>query len=240
MKLRTKLILILTSIVIVVALTSSALVYLFASDRLEQRAKQRLIGTAVLLTEAIQLRFDTELRKFEYWAATPLVIDTAWDYKNPKTVSAFDQYFSAVVAREPYSSVNLILKNGACVASNDPRRMYQAHCPKVVSKRVSAQAGFNGNASIGRTVLSVADDRPVATLTAPVRHLGKVVAILRAGVDMGRFSQEVLKLHTLAPKEKIYFFRPLFALGHARWPQAPGPSQLGAIFTAAQGTSGSL
>jgi len=208
MGLRTKLILILTSIVIVVALASSTLLYLFASSRLEQRAKQRLMGTAVLLTETIQLRFNTELRKFEHWASMPLVINTALDYQNPKTLAAFDKYFSAVVAREPYHSVYLIDRNGDCIASDDPLRVYQPHCRKFVSKRPSAVAGFAGIASIGRTILSVAGDRPVATLTAPIRHQGEVVAILRAGVDMGRFSQEILKPHALEPKEEIYFFDP--------------------------------
>ena len=208
MSLRTKLILILPSIIIAVALASSALVYLFASNELEQRAKRRLMGTAVLVAESMQLRFNAELRKFEYWAATPLVIDTARDCTNPEMLSAFAKYFSTVVAREPYSSVNLILKNGECVASNDSRRVYQAHCRKIVSQRPSAKAGFLGIANIGHTLPSVADDRPVVTLTAPVRYQGEVMAILRSGVDMGRLSQEILKLHTPEPKEKVYFFDP--------------------------------
>ena len=208
MSLRTKLILMMTSIIIGAALCSSALVYLFAAGELEQRARQRLLGTAALLTKAIQLRFDTELRKFEYWAAMPLVINTELDYRNPKTLAEFEGYFSAVVAREPYSAVYLINKDGDCIASNDPIRVFQPHCRKVVSKRPSAKAGFSGIANIGRTITGVADDRPLVTMTAPVRHRGEVAAILRAGVDMGRLSREILKLHTLAPKEKIYFFDP--------------------------------
>ena len=180
MSLRTKLILILTSVVIATALASSTLVYLFASSRLEQRAKQRLMGTAVLLAEAIQLQFNTELRKFEYWAAMPLVSNTVLHYKDPKTQAAFDKYFSAVVAREPYSSIYLILKNGECVASDDPRRLFHPHCPKFISKRPTALAGFAGTASIGRTLLGVADDRPLVTLTAPVRHLGRGVGLFCA------------------------------------------------------------
>ena len=224
MSLRTKLILILTSIVIVVALTSSSLVYLFASERLEQRAKQRLAGTAVLLAEAIQLRFDTELRKFEYWAAMPLVSNTVLHYKDPKTQAAFDKYFSNVVAREPYSSIYLIDKKGECIASDDPRRLFHPHCAKVVSKRASAVAGYAGTANIGRTVVGVAGNRPVVTLTAPVRHLGKVVAILRAGVDLGRFGQEVLALHTVAPKEKVYFLDPSLPLIPPKHHQLQAPT----------------
>lgn len=69
MSLRTKLILILTCIVIAAVLCSSTLVYLFAASELEQRAQRRLLDTAALLAESIQFRFDAELRKFEYWAA---------------------------------------------------------------------------------------------------------------------------------------------------------------------------
>lgn len=208
MSLRTKLILILTCIVIAASLCSSALVYLFAAGELEQRAERRLAGTAVLIAQSLQLRLNAELRKFEYWAATPLVINTARDYRNPKMLSVFDEYFSTVVAREPYSAVYLILKNGECVASDDARRVHQPHCRKIVSKRPSALAGFSGIANIGRTIRGVADDRPLVTMTAPVHCLGEVAAILRAGVDMGRLSQDVLKLHTMAPKEEIYFFDP--------------------------------
>lgn len=212
MSLRTKLILILTCIVIAAALTSSTMVYLFAAGELEQRAKRRLMGNADLLAKSIQLRFDAELRKFEYWAATPLVINTAHDNKNPKVLSEFEKYFSTVVAREPYSSVYLILNNGDCVASDDPRRVHNPYTREVVSKMASAVAGFSGKASIGRSVLSVASGRPLVPLTAPVWHQGQVVAILRSGVDMGRLSQEVLNLHTLAPKEKIYLFDPSLPL----------------------------
>jgi PAS domain S-box-containing protein len=208
MSLRTKLILILTCIVIAAALCSSTLVYLFASNELELRAKRRLVGTAALLAKSIQLRFDAELRKFEYWAATPLVINTARDYENPNATSAFDQYFSAVVAREPYSSVYLILKNGECVASDDPRRVHNPYTRRVVIKRPGAIAGLGGSANIGRSKLSLASGRPLVPLTAPVSSRGKVVAILRAGVDMGRLGREMLTLHTLAPKEKIHLFDP--------------------------------
>lgn len=208
MSLRTKLILILTCIVIVAALCSSTLVYLFASSELELRAKRRLMSTAVLMAKSIQLRFDAELRKFEYWAAMPLVINTAWNHGNPKRAAAFDEYFSAVVAREPYSSVYLILKNGECVASDDPRRVQNPHTREVVIKLPDAVAGLGGRANIGRSILSVASGRPLVVLTAPVSHRGEVVAILRAGVDMGRLSREMLTLHTLAPKEKINLYDP--------------------------------
>jgi PAS domain S-box-containing protein len=236
MSLRTKLILILTCIVAAAALCSSTLVYLFASSELEVRAKRRLMGTAVLMAKSIQLRLNAELRKFEYWAATPLVINTARDYENPKTASAFDEYFSTVVAREPYSSVYLILKNGECVASDDPRRVHHPHTRKVVIQLPGAVAGLRGSANIGLSKLSLASGRPLVPLTAPVRYRGEVLAILRAGVDMGRLSQEVLTLHTLAPKEKIHLFDPALPLalpkGHklhvpANWEHySPPPKEL--------------
>lgn len=236
MSLRTKLILILTCIVILAALSSSTLVYLFASSELELRAKRRLLGTAVLMAKSIQLRLDAELRKFEYWAASPLVINTAQDYANPKTATAFDEYFSTVVAREPYSSVYLILKSGECVASDDPRRVQNPYTREVVIKMPGAIAALSGSANIGRSVLSLASGRPLVLLTAPVRYRGEVVAILRAGVDMGRLSQEMLTLHTLAPKEKIHLFDPALPLalpkGHklqlpADWEHySPPPKEL--------------
>ncbi|KIX12722.1 histidine kinase [Dethiosulfatarculus sandiegensis] len=240
MRLRTKLILILPTIVIAASLISSALMYLFASNELEWRAKRRLMGTAVLVAESIQLRFDTELRKFEYWAAMPLVVNTARNYKNTRLLSEFDDYFSAVVAREPYSSIYLIHKSGECVASDNPIRVYQPYCTNVVSQRPSAKAGFAGIANIGHTLMGVADDRPLVPITAPIRHQGEVLGILRAGVDMGRLSEEVLKLHTLAPKEKIYFFdsslpavppEGLKLQAPTHWEQySPPPSELQASF----------
>jgi len=208
MNLRTKLTIILTGIVITAALASSTMVYLFAARELEQRARQRLKNTAAIMAEFFQRRFDTELSKFEYWAAMPLVIKTAQDCKNPRLLSAFREYFSTVVRRESYSSINLILKNGECVASNDPQRTYVAYCREVVRIRPGAVTGFSGISSIGGTLPGVADARPLVPLTAPVRYQGKVLAILRSAVDLGRFGHEVLKLHTLEPKGKLYFFDP--------------------------------
>ncbi|MBC8417255.1 MAG: hypothetical protein KJ573_05070 [Proteobacteria bacterium] len=108
MSLRTKLLLILSAIVMGAAVSASMIVYFIACAELEQGAERRLRGEAVLLAELVQRRFDAELRKFEHWAAMPMVIRTALNYKDPELLSAFDHYFSTVITREPYSSIYLI------------------------------------------------------------------------------------------------------------------------------------
>ncbi len=195
-----------------VAVSASFIVYSVACSELEQEANGRLMETAALLAESVQLQFNAELRKFEHWAAMPLVAQTALDYNNPKLLSAFDEYFSGVVSKEPYSSIYLISLEGDCVASDDPRRVHHPHCKKVVSKLPTAQAGFSGTANIGHSKLSVATGRPIVSLTAPVFYQGRVVAILRSSVDMARISLEHLALLNLEHKKKAYLFDPSLPL----------------------------
>ncbi len=211
MNLRTKLILILTVIVIITSMTASMIIYFKASSELEERAKHRLTSTAVLLAESIQIYLNSNLRKLEYWADMPLVINTALSYKHSQAQENFQAYFSSIIDREPYSSIYLIHRKGECVASDDPRRVFHPHCLKVVSKLPSALSGFSGTANIGHSSLSKASGQPLVPLTAPVRHREEVVAILRTSVDMGRLSREALVSFNLQHKERIYLFDPELA-----------------------------
>lgn len=226
MSLRTKLLLILSAIVMGAAVSASMIVYVVARTELEQGAERRLRGDAALLAELVQCRFDAELRKFEHWAAMPMVIRTAVDYNDPELLSAFDRYFSTVVAREPYSSIYLINREGDCVACDDARRIYHPYARNVVSKKPDAQAGFAGTAGIGRTQLSPATGRPVVALTAPVRHKGQVVAILRTSVDMGRLNRELLTSLHLEHDERSYMFDPSLPLTLPKGNQLHTPTDL--------------
>jgi len=226
MSLRTKLLLILSAIVMGAAASASMIVYIIARAELEQGAERRLRGDAVMLAELVQRRFDAELRRFEHWAAMPMVIRTALNYNDPELLSAFDHYFSTVVAREPYSSIYLINREGDCVACDDPRRIYHPYARNVVSKKPDAQAGFAGTPGIGRSLLSPATGRPVVPLTAPVRHKGKVVAILRTSVDMGRLNRELFTSLRLENEERSYMFDPSLPLGLPKGKQLHTPTDL--------------
>ncbi len=208
MSLRTKLILILTAIVIGAVLTASMILYLAASTELVEKAEHRLRDTAELLAEMAQLHLNADQRKLEYWANTPLVVKTALEYEDPGVRQEFDTYFSAVVDREPYSSIFLLHKNGDCIASEEPKKLFNPHCREVVSKKPTVLAGLAGNGGIGEALLSIASGQPLVTLTAPVRHQGQVTAVLRSGVDMGRLRREVLKTLHFRSKEDVYVFDP--------------------------------
>jgi PAS domain S-box-containing protein len=207
MRLRTKLLLILSIVGTAAALAGSTVVYLKACEKLEQAAEVRLQKAADLLAESVQRRFDAELRKFEHWADMPLVVQTALHPDNPELTAAFERYFSSVVAREPYSSVYLITPEGDLVACDDPRRLHIPYA-KVVIKFASAQAGLAGEPNIGLTVFSRVSARPVIPLTAPVRHEGRVLLILRAGIDMGRLTKELLDPLNRDRAERAYLFEP--------------------------------
>ena len=226
MSLRTKLLLILSTIVMGAAVSASLIVYVIARAELEQGAKRQLRGDAVLLAELVQRRFDAELRNFQHWAAMPMVTRTALDYKDPELLSAFHHYFSIVIASEPYSSVYLINREGDCVACDDPRRLYHPYARNVVSKKPDARAGFAGTAGIGHSELSPATGRPVVPLTAPVWHKGKVVAILRTSVDMGRLNRELLASLHLEHKERYYMFDPSLPLTLPEGKQLHTPTDL--------------
>ena len=247
MSLRTKLFLILSAIIMGAVFSMSVILYFIAYAELEQGAEKRLKGDAMLLADLVQRRFNAELRKFEQWAAMPMVIDTALHYNDPDRPSAFDRYFSMVITREPYSSIYLINREGDCVACDDPRRMYHPYARNVVSRKADAQTGFDGNANIGRAELSPATGRPVVPLTAPVRHAGQVVAILRASVDMGRLNQELLSSLHLVGDEKFFMFDPSLPSALPKGKQLHTPTDLvpyapppAALRTAFDGTSNSV
>ena len=192
MSLRKKLILILSVLVIGAALLVSSIVYLVAQAELEKAAEVQLQQSASLLAEIVQRRFDAELRKFEYWAAMPLVVNMAMDTKNDKLRAFFESYFSNVIKGEPYTTIFLVDLAGDCVACDDPRRLYQSYCRTVVSIKPTAKIAFDGQSNIGKSQLSVSTCRPIVTLTVPVWHNKKVIAVLRTSVDMGRLMKEML------------------------------------------------
>jgi len=227
MHLRTKLLLFLSVIIIAATMSASTGVYMTACAELEKEAKIRLKDSTALLAELVQRRFDAELRKFEHWAAMPMVIRTALDYKNPQLLSTFGSYFSAIVSMEPYTSIYLINREGDLVACDDPRRMHHQYVRNVVSKLADAHAGFAGTPSIGLPTLSLATGRPVVPLTAPVWHEGRVVAILRAGIDMGRLNQELLASLAFEQQERFYIFDPSIPLTLPKGHKLHAPSDLG-------------
>lgn len=246
MSLRTKLLLILSIIVMLTAVSTSMIVYRIAGVELEQGAKKRLQETGSLVSNLVQYRFDAELRKFEYWAAMPLVVQTALDDTNPELIAGFDDYFSIVVNRESYSSIYLINLEGDCVACDDPRRRLHSHCRKVISKKPGAVAGFAGTANIGKSELSVATGRPIVPLTAPVFHKGRVAGILRSSIDMERISEELLVSSSNSGGQRTYLFDPSLPMTlpkdhvlHAptnRPPYQPPPQAMQVAFTRATGS----
>ena len=241
MTLRIKLLFILSAIVVGAAVLASTIVYDSACDELEQAAERQLKEDVALLAQLVQLRFESELRKFEYWAAMPLVIQTALKCDDSELVDAFRDYFASVVSREAYSSIFMINRAGDVVACDDPRRLYHPYAREVVSKKPGSLAGFAGVASIGESLVSVATGRPIATLTVPVWYEGQVVAILRTSIEMEGLREELLKPLNTGDKKRFYIFDPTLPEAlpqgqelHAptdRAPYQPPPAALRATFS---------
>ena len=225
MNLRTKFTLVLSTIVVGAALVVSMIIFGIAYTKLEQAAEKRLTGRATLLAELVQRRFNTELRRFKLWAAMPLVVNTALDNQNPDLLLAFDRYFSTVVDSEPYSSIYIISRERECVACDDPRRMYHPYCHDVISKKPSARAGFSGHAGFGEVKLSVATGRPVLVMTAPIRHHGRTVAILRTSIDVDCFRREVFESIGARQSERIYMFAPILPQALPKGQQLQAPTE---------------
>ena len=216
-----------STIVVGAAVLASSIVYNSACVELEKAAENRLTEDVTLLVQLVQLRIEAELRKFEHWAAMPLVVQTALNYNDPDQAKAFKDYFFSVVKREPYSTVFIVNRAGDLVACDDPRLLYQPHVRKVVSKRSSVRAGFSGEANIGESLMSVARGRPIVTLTAPVWHDGRVEAILRSHIDMGRLRKELLGPLNKGPRKKFFLFDPSLPKALPKGQTPPAPSDLG-------------
>jgi PAS domain S-box-containing protein len=208
MRLRLKLLLI-HGAVILGGMTVTLVVLEKMADRaLRRSAERRLRQSAALLAEQGQKRIAVELSTLESWAAMPLVVQTAADDRNPELLAAFAEYFKKETTRGRRYSVYLISRAGDCVASDDSRRLYDPHVPKVVSKRFGALAAFAGECSIGSSIFSTATARPIVPLSVPVRHKGDVIAILRTSVDMTLLQEHLFDSVRIGEEGRVYMDDP--------------------------------
>ena len=208
-----------------------------AGDALRRSAEVRLRQSAGLLAEQGDKRVGAELSRLESWAAMPVVVRTALDEGDPHRADGFTGYFQGVVKRERRYSVYMFDRRGNCIASDDSRRIGAPYARDVVSKRPGVRAAFAGKSSVGPTVFSTATARPVAPISAPVWHGGKVVAVLRTTVDMGLLKEHLFDSVRIGGRGRVYIDCPgldkelprshklLAGDVLPRWTPPPGPVQ---------------
>ena len=184
MRLRTRLILLNSLVVLGGALLVLLVLENHARRELRCAEEQRLLAEARLLAERAQIRVNTELLNLQTWADMPLVVQVALNPGDDALRNALMTFFQGVVQREQRYSIYLFSREGECIASDDPRRVGSPTAREVVAKRPSMKQALAGQACIGESAFGIASGRPLVSLSAPVRHKGTVIGVLRTAVDM--------------------------------------------------------
>lgn len=190
---RTKLLISLAVIIIMGIGLASLAVYVFARNQLEKATRTVLEQSAEILagqTEAwrAKLRSDVIL-----WSKLPIVREVAGTPGDFSKVGQACRFFqSTVEAYGIYQSVNLHSADAACIASSLPGRIGLQYMQGVVSTRADFKAAAAGSVSISPSLVSAGTWRPCIAISAPVWEGNRVIAVLRAVVDLAFFSDLVL------------------------------------------------
>jgi hypothetical protein len=92
-----------------------------------------------------------------------------------------------------YQTINLVNLDAACIASSIPSRIGLKQLQLVVAIQPDFLAALDGRAAITPMFVSAANSRTVIGISAPVWADGKVIAVVRAIIDMAFFDDLLLK-----------------------------------------------
>ncbi len=208
MRLRTRLIVLNSLVVLGGALLALLLLEHHARRELRNTEEQRLLGEARLLAERAQIRISTELVNLQTWADMPLVVQMALHPDDDALRNALSTFLQGVVQREQRYSIYLFSREGECIASDDPRRIGSPMAREIVAKRPSMKRALAGQACIGESLFSKASGRPLVALSAPVWHKGNVIGVLRTAVDMLLLQNQVFPPVPVDDTRRVYIDDP--------------------------------
>lgn len=173
----------------------SLVLYRSAVGELEEAAERRLHQVCDLVAAEAQQMFSLLVREVELCAASPLTIETALDYEDPARVEAFTRYFVRV--RDEwgvFQSINLVNPGADCVATSNMEgdRLYHPEHKRMVSGRTDFKEAMAGKTAISKRMVSRGTGRPCMAVSVPIRGDNKIIAVLRAVVDLGFFNREYM------------------------------------------------
>jgi PAS domain S-box-containing protein len=209
MKLRTKLTIMLGTVIALGVFVSSFSIYLVAKSRLLESASQELTRDAALFSSQIKDRFNHLLLRVEAWSRSPYVQGVIAEPNNRRRVDRLNRAFLDVVESDAIlQTFNLLDTKAACIASSIPSRIGLQEMQDVVSQKDDFQAALTGKSVIKGAFMAISSGRPIVSLCVPVWRDGKVKGVLRPIVDVDWFGRYCLENLWAGQAENVFVFSP--------------------------------
>jgi len=209
MKTRNKFLIVVGIIITAGIFLSSAATYITAKKQLESTAREQMERLVILIAAQSRLTLDLLKRDVQVLAELPLVHQTIAFPDNLEVVAATCRFFQATVHEgKVFQSINLVNRDGLCLASSLPDRIGLTFVRKNLALQFYFQSALAGETRISQILISEATGRPCIFLNVPVKQTGRTVAVLRATVDLAYFNENFLRFHTYTTGSNAFLFHP--------------------------------
>ncbi|MDD5245530.1 MAG: cache domain-containing protein, partial [Syntrophorhabdaceae bacterium] len=167
---------------------------------------ERTVALIAQQNEIILGIFKTDLL---FMADMPLIKQTAGAPDNDPLINETCRYFQIIVERTKiFQSINLFDIEARCIASSFPNRINLPLIQQIVLARADFHAAVAGKVSVSQILISQGTGRPAIAISVPVRVHGRIVAVLRAVLDLDYFNNYFLHPQQYVHGGKAYFFDP--------------------------------
>jgi PAS domain S-box-containing protein len=200
MSLRTKLLLSLALAIILGISLASWVVYRFAGLELETSKRRVMAQDAEIMARQIEVWLQKSKSDVILWAELPLVRQVALKPGDPQATAAACRFFQHIVQTTgEFQTVDLLGPDAACLASSTPACIGGQPLQMSVAGRRDFQQALKGRVSISSLVSSLANGRPLTSITVPVWRGRKVIAVLRTVIYSAFFDAVLPKQGKFGP-----------------------------------------
>ncbi|MDD3845058.1 MAG: histidine kinase [Syntrophorhabdaceae bacterium] len=209
MNFRTKLLVVVAVMIVVSVFLSSVITYLSARRHLESTAKRQMEQTVALIAKQSQIGLDRFKTDMELLAESRLVHHIVRSPGNKALIQEANLTFLDIVKKTSvYQSINLIDRDAWCIASSYPDRIGYSPMRQVVATRPDFRTAVAGKTTISQVLFSHGTGRPNIAVSVPVKQEGRVVAVIRAILDLDQLNDYFLTPQETIHGGKAYFYDP--------------------------------
>jgi len=206
---RSKLLIVVGLMILTCVLLSSAITYVCAKRQLESVAKKEMEIKVALIAKQSQIALDMFKTEMQLLGELSLVRQAAVFPENRAIVNEANRYFQKIVNRtKVFQSINLFNREARCIASSFPNRINHPILQQATYRRADFHSVLIGRSLVSQIFLSHGTGRPIIVISVPVRNHGKVIAVLRAVLDLDYFNDYFIRPQEYVHGGKAYFFDP--------------------------------
>ncbi|HBL24159.1 MAG TPA: hypothetical protein DDZ40_08585 [Deltaproteobacteria bacterium] len=209
MSFRTKLLIVVATMIVISVFLSSVITYVSARRQLESSAKRQMQQTVALIAKQSQIGLERFKMDMELLAESTLIHNVIRSPGNSALVREVNLHFLDIVKKNGvYQSVNLLDRDAWCIASSYPDRIGYSPMRQVVATRHDFRAAAAGKTTISQVIFSHGTGRPNIAVSVPVERDGKVVAVIRSILDLDQLNDYFLTPQETIHGGKAYFYDP--------------------------------